>query len=36
MTERKPAGIPVRTWVDQLIAQAQERGARLGRRRTAR
>lgn len=27
MTERKPAGIPVHTWVDQLIAQAQERGA---------
>lgn len=27
MTERKPAGVPIHTWVDELIVQAQERGA---------
>ncbi|WP_448626116.1 DnaJ family domain-containing protein [Geodermatophilus sp. URMC 64] len=27
MTERKPPGMSFRTWVDQQIAQAQERGA---------
>jgi hypothetical protein len=27
MTERKPADVPVHTWVDRLIREAEERGA---------